>query len=60
MVLIQPKEFITVCSNDYANMSMHYKAILKVCKMRNFQMKKTICFIFAQNINRGYTVGQPY
>ena len=41
----------------YANMSVQYTAIFHGCKNGNFQMKKCENFIiFAQNIDRGYTL----
>ena len=44
----------------YANMSVQYTAIFHGCKNDNFQMKKCNSFlIFAQNIDRGYTLEPP-
>ena len=44
----------------YANMPEQYTAILHGCKNDNFQMKKCDIFlIFAQNIDRGYTLEPP-
>ena len=44
----------------YANMSVQYIAIFHGCKNDNFQMKKCGFFlIFAQNIDRGYTLEPP-
>ena len=41
----------------YANTPMQYTAIFHCCKNDNFQMKNCdIFFIFAQNIDRGYTL----
>ena len=42
----------------YENMPMQYTAIFHGCKNDNFQMKIVFfCFlIFAQNIDRGYTL----
>ena len=51
-----PKTF----SSHYANMSVQYTAIFHGCKNGNFQMKKCEMFlIFAQNIDRGYTLDPP-
>ena len=41
---------------------MQYTAIFYGCKNENFQMKNNNCdtfLIFAQNINRGYTLEPP-
>ena len=44
----------------YANMSVQYTAIFYSCKNDNFQMKNCDIFlIFAQNIDRGYTLEPP-
>ena len=44
----------------YENMPMQYTAIFHGCKNDNFQMKKVDNFlIFAQNIDRGYTLEPP-
>ena len=41
----------------YENMPMQYTAFFHGCKNDNFQMKKVDNFlIFAQNIDRGYTI----
>ena len=46
--------------SHYANMSVQYTAIFHGCKNGNFQMKKCDNFlIFAQNIDRGYTLEPP-
>ena len=45
----------------YANMSVQITAIFHGCKNGNFQMKKCEIFpIFAQNIDRGYTLEPPH
>ena len=45
----------------YENMSMQYMAIFNGCEYSNFQMKKNGFFlIFAQNIDRGYTLEPPH
>ena len=42
-------------------MSVQYTAIFHGCKKGNFQMKKCDFFlIFAQNIDRGYTLEPPH
>ena len=48
-------------STHYANMSVQYTAIFHGCKNGNFQMKKCVVFflIFAQNMDRGYTLEPP-
>ena len=44
----------------YANMSVQYTAIFHGCKNDNCQMKIfDIFFIFAQNIDCGYTLEPP-
>ena len=44
----------------YANMPVQYTAIFHDCKNDNFQMKNCDIFlIFAQNIDRGYTLEPP-
>ena len=46
--------------SHYANMSVQYTAIFHGCKNGNLQMKKCEIFlIFAQNIDRGYTLEPP-
>ena len=48
-------------SKYYANMSVHYIAIFHDCKNDSFQRKKCVSFlIFAQNIDRGYTLEPPH
>ena len=45
----------------YANMSVQYTAIFHGCKNGNFHMKKIEIFlIFAQNIDRWYTLEPPH
>ena len=45
----------------YVNMSVQYTAIFHGCKNGNFQMKKCDIFlIFAQNIDREYTLEPPH
>ena len=45
----------------YANTPMQYTAIFHGCKNGNFQMKKCEIFlIFAQNIDREYTLEPPH
>ena len=45
----------------YANMSVQYTAIFHGCKNGNFQMKFfDIFLIFAQNIDREYTLEPPH
>ena len=47
--------------SHYANMSVQYTAVFHGCKNGNFQMKKCEIFlIFAQNIDRGYTLEPPH
>ena len=47
-------------SYHYANMSVQYSAIFHGCKIGNFRMKNCDIFlIFAQNIDRGYTLEPP-
>ena len=47
-------------SLHYENTLMQYIAIFHRCKNENFQMKKVDNFlIFAQNIDRGYTLEPP-
>ena len=42
------------------NMSMQYTAIFNGCEYSNFHMEKMDFFlIFAQNIDRGYTLEPP-
>ena len=44
----------------YVNMPMQYTAIFHGCKNDNFQMKNfDIFFLFAQNIDCGYTLEPP-
>ena len=44
----------------YENMPMQYTAIFHGCKNDNLQMKNCDIFlIFAQNIDRGYTLEPP-
>ena len=44
----------------YANMPMQYTAIFHGCENDNFQVKNCDTFlIFAQNIDRGYTLEPP-
>ena len=44
-------------SGHYENTPMQYNVIFYSCKNDNFQMKKCDIFlIFAQNIDRGYTL----
>ena len=41
----------------YENMPMQYLTIFHCCKNNDFQMKKVDIFlIFAQNVDRGYTL----
>ena len=52
--------FATLVLVHYANMSVQYTAIFQGCKNGNFYMKKMEIFlIFAQNIDRGYTLEPP-
>ena len=45
----------------YANVSLQYILVFHVCENGNFQMKKCDNFqIFAQNIDRGYTLEPPH
>ena len=45
----------------YANMSVHNVAIIHGCKNGNFQIEKCDIFlIFAQNIDREYTLEPPH
>ena len=45
----------------YANMSVQYTTIFHGFKNGNFQMKKCDIFlIFAQNIDRGYSLEPPH
>ena len=45
----------------YANMPVQYTALFHGCKNGNFQMKKCDIFlIFAQSIDRGYTLKPPH
>ena len=47
-------------SLHYANISVQYTAMFHGCENGNFQMKNAICnLIFAQNIDRGYTLEPP-
>ena len=52
------------CSRDathYDSMPMHYAAIFHSCKKKDsFQMKNCDIFIFAQNIDLGYTLEPPH
>ena len=57
------------CHYHYANMSVQYTAVFQGCTNSNFQMKKKekkkkkksdIFLIFAQNIDRGYTLEPPH
>ena len=49
-----------LCTRHYANMSVQYTAIFHGCKNGNFLMKTCDIFlIFAQNIDRGYTLEPP-
>ena len=51
---------LRVVDNHYANTPMQYTAIFHGCKIDNFQMKNSDRFlIFAQNIDRGYTLEPP-
>ena len=44
----------------YENTPMQYMAIFNGCKIDNFHMKNCDIFlIFAQNIDRGYTLEPP-
>ena len=46
--------------SHYANMSVQYTAMFHRCKNGNFQINKcNIFLIFAQNIDRGYTLEPP-
>ena len=48
------------CKSFYANTPMQYTAIFHGCKNVNYQMKNCgIFLIFAQNIDRGYTLEPP-
>ena len=64
----QPKNHTIATENDsyccslpahYENMFVQYAAISKSGKNDNFRMKIVI-FIFAQNIDRGYTLEPPH
>ena len=47
-------------THHYANMPMHYTSFFLSGKNDNFQMKNCDFFhIFAQNIDRGYTLEPP-
>ena len=49
------------CRDHYANMPMQYTAIFHGCKNVHFQMNfLNIFLIFAQNIDRGYTLEPPH
>ena len=48
-------------ANHYDNTPMQYTAIFYGCKNVHFQMENCDSFlIFAQNIDRGYTLEPPY
>ena len=46
--------------SHYENTPMQYTAIFQDCKSYNFQIKNVIFFIFAQNIDCGYTLEPPH
>ena len=53
-------DFLVSSEQHYDNMPMYYSAISHGCKNDNFQMKNyDIFLIFAQNIDRGYTLAPP-
>ena len=55
------KEALHQMVKHYANLPMQYTAIFQGCKNDNFQLKKKDTFlIFAQNIDRGYTLEPPH
>ena len=62
MDLTKDRQIYVIYENHhYANMSVQYTAIFHGCKNGNFQMKKYSYFlIFAQNIDRGYTLEPPH
>ena len=47
------------CSSHDDNMPMQHTASFHGCKNDNFSIKKMIFLIFAQNIDRGYTLEVP-
>ena len=52
---------LRVIVNHYANTPIKYTSIFHGCKNDNFHMKNSDSFlIFAQNIDRGYTLEPPH
>ena len=57
---LQRKKVHIRLNQHYANMSVQYTEIFHGCKNDNFQLKFFDYFyIFAQNIDRGYTLEPP-
>ena len=58
--MVLQKSCIKTLSFHYANVSVQYTVIFHGCKNGNFHMNKCEIFlIFAQNIDRGYTLEPP-